>query len=241
MEMTNKMKVEIWSDVMCPFCYIGKRRFENALAQFPHKEEIEIVWKSFLLNPSMKTDPSKNIHQYLAGIKGISIQDAKRMNSQVTEMAAAEGLVYNFEKAIVANAFNAHRFSHFAKEHKKQHEAEEKLFQAYFTDGENIDDYQTLIRLGIEIGLDGTALEAALENGMYAHDVENDVQEAQQLGVRGVPFFVFNRKYAVSGAQHSQVFSDTLQKSFAEWRTENPVVQLSVAEGPTCSADGVCD
>ena len=235
------MKVEIWSDVMCPFCYIGKRRFEKALGQFPDKHHIEIIWKSFLLNPAMKTDPSKSIHQYLAEHKGITVQDAKRLNDQVTQMAAREGLVYNFDKAIVANAFNAHRFAHFAKQQDKQEEAEEKLFHAYFTDGENIDDYPTLNRLGTEIGLDQTALRSALEDGLYSADVSADIREAQQLGIRGVPFFVFNRKYAVSGAQETPVFFDTLEKSFTEWRQENPVVHLHVAEGPVCTTDGTCE
>ena len=226
---------------MCPFCYIGKRRFEKALEQFPAKKDIQLVWKSFQLAPDMKTDPSRSIHQYLAEHKGMSIQDARRLNDQVTQMAAGEGLVYQCEKAVVANSFNAHRFTHFAKHHNKQDAAEEKLFQAYFTEGRNIDDYATLIELGDEIGLDGTALKLALETGMYAADVKADIKEAQQLGVRGVPLFVYNRKYAVSGAQDSQVFLQTLERSFGEWRKENPVSTLNVVEGPTCSADGVCD
>lgn len=213
----NKMQVEIWSDIMCPFCYIGKRKFEVALAQFPDRANVDLVWKSFQLAPEMKTDTTKNIHQYLAEHKGFSLQEAKRMNDQVTQVAAKVGLIYNFDKSIVANSFNAHRFSHFAKQNGKQNEAEEKLFQAYFTDGKNIDDYSTLIKLGIEIGLDAATLKAALENGMYAEEVKEDMYEAQQVGVRGVPFFVFNRKHAVSGAQESQLFSETLEKSFAEF------------------------
>ena len=214
----NKMLVEIWSDVMCPFCYIGKRKFEAALAQFPDRADIQLVWKSFQLSPDMKTDTAKKIHQYLAEHKGFSLQEAKRMNDQVTLLAAKVGLIYNFDKSIVANSFNAHRFSHFAKQNGKQNEAEEKLFQAYFTDGKNIDDYSTLIQLATEIGLDAATLKVALENGMYADEVKKDVYEAQQVGVRGVPFFVFNRKHAVSGAQESQLFLQTLAKSFAEFR-----------------------
>jgi predicted DsbA family dithiol-disulfide isomerase len=216
----NKMLVEIWSDVMCPFCYIGKRKFEAALAQFPDRADIQLVWKSFQLSPDMKTDTAKKIHQYLAEHKGFSLQEAKRMNDQVTLLAAKVGLIYNFDKSIVANSFNAHRFSHFAKQNGKQNEAEEKLFQAYFTDGKNIDDYSTLIQLATEIGLDAATLKVALENGMYADEVKKDVYEAQQVGVRGVPFFVFNRKHAVSGAQESQLFLQTLAKSFAEFRKE---------------------
>ncbi|MBX3163367.1 MAG: DsbA family oxidoreductase [Bacteroidetes bacterium] len=235
------MKVEIWSDVMCPFCYIGKRKFETALMQFERKNNVEIVWHSFQLAPEMKTQPDKNVHQFLAEHKGMSIEQAKGMNDHVTQLAKQVGLVYNFDKSVVANSFNAHRFTHFAKQYNKQHEAEELLFRSYFTDGKNIDDYPTLIQLGAEIGLDITALKTALENGSYADDVKADIYEAQQLGVRGVPFFVFNRKYAVSGAQESNTFLETLEKSFAEWRKENPETKLEIIEGKVCTPDKECD
>lgn len=205
---------------MCPFCYIGKRRFEEALAKFPDKDNVEILWKSFQLSPGMKTDATKNIHQYLAEHKGISIEEAKRMNDYVTNMAAEVGLVYNFDKAIVANSFNAHRLTHFAKEYGKQGEAEEALFKAYFTDGKNIDDYSSLIELGKEIGLDTNALKTALETGLFADDVRLDIYEAQQVGARGVPFFVFNNKHGISGAQDTSLFSEVLEKSYTEWKNE---------------------
>ncbi len=214
----NKMTVEIWSDVMCPFCYIGKRKFEAALVEFPNRDNIQLVWKSFQLAPEMKTDTTKSIHEYLSEHKGFSLQEAKQMNDHVTQLASEVGLIYNFDKSIVANSFNAHRFTHFAKQNGKQNEAEEKLFQAYFTEGKNIDNYSTLIQLGAEIGLDTTALKTVLESEMYADEVKQDVYEAKQVGVRGVPFFVFNRKYAVSGAQESQLFLQTLEKSFTEFQ-----------------------
>jgi predicted DsbA family dithiol-disulfide isomerase len=217
MNTQSKMVVEIWSDVMCPFCYIGKRKFEAALDQFPHHDNVEIIWKSFQLSPGMKTDPTKNIHEYLATHKGISVEQAKRLNDQVTEMAMEVGLTYNFEKSVVANSFNAHRFTHFAKEHGRQKEAEELLFRSYFTDGRNIDDYSTLVELGTEIGLDAETLKLALENGSYAGDVQSDIDEADQAGVRGVPFFLFNGKYAVTGAQESKIFLKTLEKAYEEW------------------------
>ncbi|HWW39222.1 DsbA family oxidoreductase [Pedobacter sp.] len=218
--MENTMKVEIWSDVMCPFCYIGKRKFEAALEQFPDKDKIQLIWKSFQLAPELVTQPDKSLHQFLSEHKGISLEQAKGMNDHVRQLAKQVGLVYNFDTSIVANSFNAHRFTHFAKHYGKQNEAEESLFRSYFTDGKNIDDYPTLIQLGSEIGLDTAALKTALEDGSYADEVRIDIYEAQQVGVRGVPFFVFNRKYAVSGAQETPVFLETLQKSYAEWRQE---------------------
>jgi predicted DsbA family dithiol-disulfide isomerase len=217
----NKMKVEIWSDIMCPFCYIGKRKFEAALSQFPDNGKIQLEWKSYQLSPDLKTDLTINIHQFLAKHKGFSLQEAKEVNEHVANLAKQVGLVFNFDKSVVANSFNAHRFSHFAKNNNKQNEAEEKLFYSYFTEGKNIDDYSTLLQLGVEIGLDSSDLKAALENGMYAEDVKADIREAQQIGVRGVPFFVFDRKYAVSGAQSVQTFLQTLEKPFGEWENEN--------------------
>ena len=210
------MKIEIWSDIMCPFCYIGKRRFDEALAQFAHKDEVQVVWKSFMLSPELITDPSKNINQFLAEHKGIPLEEAKGMNDYVANMAAQAGLTYNFDKAVVANSFNAHRFSHFAADFGKQSEAEEKLFAAYFTEGKNIDDAQTLIDIALELGLDTTKLAQAMGNGDYADEVVANITEAQNLGIRGVPFFVINRKYAISGAQPTEAFLETLEKAFAE-------------------------
>jgi len=197
---------------MCPFCYIGKRKFEAALAQFDTNEAIEIEWKSFLLSPELKTDPSKNSHQFLAEHKGISLEEATGMNDYVTNMAAQVGLTYNLDKSVVANSFNAHRFLHFAKQNGKQQEAEELVFKAYFTDGKNVDDAQTLMDIAAGLGLDTQALATAMAGGAYVEDVLADIDEAQQLGVRGVPFFVFDRKYAVSGAQDPVVFLETLEK-----------------------------
>jgi len=208
------MKIEIWSDIMCPFCYIGKRKFEAALAAFDNKDAVEIEWKSFMLAPELQTDTTKNIHQFLADHKGMSLEEATGMNDNVAHMAAQVGLAYNFDKSIVANSFNAHRFLHFAKQHGKQQEAEELVFQAYFTDGKNIDSADTLMGIATTLGLDAQAFAAAMGSGAFADEVLADIDEAQQLGVRGVPFFVFDRKYAVSGAQDPAVFLQTLEKSF---------------------------
>lgn len=234
------MKIEIWSDVMCPFCYIGKRRFEEALQQFAHQDEVEVEWKSFQLNPDMKTDPTININEYLADAKGWNLDYARQMNNQVTEMAAQVGLTYDFDKAIVANSFNAHRFSHLAKTHGLGGAAEEALFKAYFSDGKNIDDTATLIELGTSIGLNADEVKQTLESNAFADAVKHDIAEAQYLGIRGVPFFVMNNKYGVSGAQVVPVFTETLEKSFAEWQEENTKPKLTVIEGESCAPDGNC-
>jgi predicted DsbA family dithiol-disulfide isomerase len=236
----STMKVEIWSDVMCPFCYIGKRKFEKALEGFSNHDNIEIVWKSFQLNPDMKTEPGKNISQYLAEVKGWSLDYAKQMNDQVSAMAAKEGLQYNLDKAVVANSFHAHRFVQLAKKKGKGDAAEEQLFKAYFTDGKNIADHTVLIELGKAIGLDPEELKDMLDSNKYAEEVQRDIYESRQVGARGVPFFVFNQKFAVSGAQDSQVFLNALNKSWAEFEKENSKEKISIGEGPVCTPEGDC-
>ncbi|ASU32952.1 DsbA family oxidoreductase [Mucilaginibacter xinganensis] len=234
------MKVEIWSDVMCPFCYIGKRRFEDALQDFEHKDEVEIEWKSFQLNPDLETDPSININQYLSDKKGWTLDHAEQMNTRVTQMAAEAGLTYHLDKAVVANSFKAHRFSHLAKKHGLGIEAEEQLFKAYFTDSKNIDNNETLIALGEQIGLDKAEVKQVLESEEFAEDVNHDIDKAQYLGIQGVPFFVLNNKYAVSGAQAVPVFEQTLQKAFEDWQLESAKPKLEVIDGDACGPDGNC-
>ena len=224
----NKMKIEIWSDVVCPFCYIGKRKFEVALSDFKHANELEIIWKSYQLSPQMNTVPGKSIHQYLSEHKRISLEEATALNNQVADWARQAGLQYNFDKAIPANTFMAHRFSHLARVQGVQNEAEEKLFSAYFTEGKNIDDVDTLAQIGAEIGIDAGLVKSTLKSDEYAEAVRNDIQEAYRLGLRGVPFFVFNRKYSVSGAQDSNVFLNTLEKAYDSWRNENPVFRIDI-------------
>ena len=204
--------VEIWSDVMCPFCYIGKRKFEQALEQFPGNDAVEVEWKSFQLNPDMKTEPSKNINEYLAEHKGISLARAKEMNERVTAMAAEVGLTYDLGRAVVANSFDAHRLSHFAKKHGRQDAVEERLFKAYFTEGKNTADHGTLVSLAVEAGLNAEEVRAMLAGTEFSDDVNRDIYEASQVGARGVPFFVFDNKYAVSGAQPSELFLQVLNK-----------------------------
>jgi predicted DsbA family dithiol-disulfide isomerase len=215
------MIVEIWSDLTCPFCYIAKRKFEGALLQFKNAASIEIVWKSFEVTPGFVTQPDNNMHQFLAGLKGISLEQSIEISKQVADIAAQLGLVYNFHKAIPTNSFNAHRFSHFAKQLNLQGQAEERLYKAYFTEGRNIDDIPTLIQLGKEIGLAPREIKNALESDQFADEVRQDIRAGKQLGVTSVPHFIFDRKAKMSGAQDSKVFLAILEKTFAEWQLEN--------------------
>jgi protein disulfide-isomerase len=213
----QKMKVDIWSDIVCPFCYIGKRNFENALKQFQNASDVVIEWHSFQLEPDLDPD-QKDIYQYLAARKGISYEQSVRLHENVTGVARQAGLTYNFDKAIPANTFNAHRLIQLAKTKGLGDEAEERLFSAYFTEGKDIGDPVALISLGKEIGLHEEDVKHALDSNNFAAIVDEDIKTAQQIGVRGVPFFVFNNKYAVSGAQPTEAFLEVLQKSFGEWK-----------------------
>ena len=222
-----KMKVEVWSDIMCPFCYIGKRNYEAALEQFAESKFVEIEWHSFQLDPtiSANTDEKSNVYQYLADRKGISYEQSLKMHQGVIQTAKAAGLTYHLDKAIVANSYDAHKMIQLAKTKGLGDEAEERLFLAYFTEGVDVGDPQQLLKLGKEIGLVAEEITAAIESDEYAYKVKQDIQEAQSIGVTGVPFFVFNRKYAISGAQPSSLFLQTLEQSFKEWRPDNPEMQ----------------
>lgn len=215
------MKIEIWSDIMCPFCYIGKRKFEAALDQFPEKDQLEIEWKSYQLSPDMATDPSKNMHEFLAAHKNISVEQAKAMNAQVSDYAKSVNLVYKMDKAIPANSFKAHRLLHLAKKHGVQNEMEEFIFSAYFTEGLNIDDNQVLSNLAEKAKIPNEETLKVLEGNEFAENVRLDIYEAQQIGVNGVPFFVFNNKYAFSGAQDPLYMLEVIEKSFSEWKNDN--------------------
>lgn len=236
--MENKMKVEIWSDVVCPFCYIGKRKFELAMAQFAEKDNIEVVWKSFQLAPDMADDFSKNVYELVADKYNISMSQSKDMHTQLVQTAKEVGLDYNFDEAKPVNTLKAHQLIQLAKSKGLQDEVEEALFKGYFTAGENINDVATLVKIGEGIGLAPEAIKEALDKGTFIPAMQADINEAQQLGVRGVPFFVLNRKYAVSGAQSPETILGALQQSFTEWR---PAATLEVIEGQACTPDGKCD
>jgi predicted DsbA family dithiol-disulfide isomerase len=210
------MKVEIWSDVMCPFCYIGKRKFEKALAQFEHKDKVIVEWKSFQLNPNLVTDPTKNTLEHLAQSKGWTMDYTKQTTEHVSNIAKEQGLVFNFEKAVVANSFDAHRLLHLAKKYNLQNECKEQLLKAYFIDGKNTADHELLTKIGINIGLNETEITETLNSNLYANEVNEDIYHAQQVGVKGVPFFVFGNKYAISGAQEPETFLGALNKTFLE-------------------------
>lgn len=230
------MKIEIWSDIVCPFCYIGKRRLEAALADFPHRDQVEIQWRSFELTPDYRPAPGRDVYASLAEKKGISPAESRQMHDQMAASAAQVGLAYNFERAVPTNTYLGHQLLHLATKHGVNDATKERLFRAYYTEGQDLNDLDTLVQLGTEVGLDAKETRAALQAGTYATAVRSDEQQAQQIGVRGVPFFVFDDKYAVSGAQPTELFSEVLDKVWAE---ANPLLMVG-AEGAACGPDG-CD
>lgn len=225
------MKVEIWSDIMCPFCYIGKRNFEAALEKFDAKNEIEIEWKSFQLDPNIPKSFENNVntYEYLAERKGMTVEKSIELHQNVTEMAKNVGLIYNFEKSVVANSFDAHKLIQLANSKELGDTAEESLFKAYFTNGKDMSDHSTLIGIGKQIGLNEKEVISALDGEIFEAKVKADISEGNQLGVTGVPFFVFDRKYAISGAQPIETFLNALKQSFSE--SNNNSVSCSTDDG----------
>lgn len=235
------MKIEIWSDVVCPFCYIGKRKMEKALAKFQHKNSIEIEWKSFQLNPDQKTNPAVNTIEHLANSKGWSMEQTREITANVVEMAKAEGLTFDYEKAVVANTRNAHRLIHLAKESGRGDAMKERLLSAYFSEGKNVDDFDTLVELGKEISLEESQIREMLNSEKFDQAVDQDVYESRQIGVRGVPFFVLDRKYGISGAQPDEVFTQNLEKAWTEYQKANPTIKIEEGkDGEVCDIDGEC-
>jgi predicted DsbA family dithiol-disulfide isomerase len=215
------MQVEIFSDVVCPWCYIGKRRFEAALAGFSNTDDVTVAYRSFQLDPDAPAVSTQSIEQHLADKYGRTLAQAREMNQRVTDLAARVGLEFHLEKAQRANTFDAHRLLHLAAAHGAQAELTERLLDAYFTQGALISDHAELTELGAAAGLDGAEVSAALASDDYAAQVHADLALAGRFGISGVPFFVFDRTYGVSGAQETAVFSDVLERL---WAGEHPRV-----------------
>ena len=229
------MKVEIWSDVVCPWCYIGKRRFEQALAGFPHRDEVEVVWRSFELDPSAPPERTGDYAGHLAGKYGVPLAQAQQMLDTMTATAAQEGLDFSFATARPGSTFDAHRLLHLAADRGVQGAVKERLMHATFTEGEPIGDHDALVRLVAEAGLDADEARAVLASDRYAAEVRGDEQQARAYGITGVPFFVVDGRYGVSGAQPAEALGQVLAQAWAE-RSPLQVVTGGSA-GPGCEGD----
>jgi len=226
--MTDAIKIDVWSDIACPWCYIGKRNLENGLAQVTGDEDppvIEVTYHSFELSPDTPVDFVGGEGEYLAQHKGISTEQAKQMLDQVSGVAAAAGLEYRFDLLQHTNTVKAHELLHFAKEHGRQLELVERLMSAYFTEGRHVGREEDLVQLAVDAGLDADAAREALQSGRYLSAVHADQEQARSYGISGVPFFVVDGKYGVSGAQPADAFAQIARQVWAERRV--------AAESPT--------
>lgn len=210
------MKIEVWSDYVCPFCYIGKRRLEEALDATGLGEKAEVVFKAFELDPNSPDTSDESMQEVLAKKYGMSIEEAKKMTDNVEVQAKTVGLDYDFAKMTPANTFRAHRLAKLAEQEGIGAELSERLLQAYFIEGQKIGTSDVLLSIAEEVGLERNRVKEVLESDEFEEEVRNDIVEAGQIGVRGVPFFVINRKYAISGAQPADAFAEALRKVAAE-------------------------
>lgn len=230
------VNIDIWSDVVCPWCYIGKRRFESALEKFDHREQVIVTWHSYELDPTTRSTPKGVDGDYvrrLAAKFGGGVEQARQMLGSMTETAAAEGLEYHFDIAKPANTFDAHRLLHLAAERGVQGELKELLLRATFTLGVPIGDHQSLLDLAVEAGLDRAEVTSMLAGDSYAEAVRADEAQARAYGITGVPFFVIDGKYGVSGAQPAESLLEVMTQA---WQEEHPLT-VAAGRGGSCEND----
>ena len=210
------MKVEIWSDIACPWCYVGKRRFERAQEQFEHARDDQDVRRSFELDPHAPRTHAESQDELLAKKYGMPVEKARAMNERMTGEARKEGLEFHLDRVRVGNTFDAHRLVHLAAESGRADAMKERLMRAYFTEGEAVGDPATLVRLGIDVGLDEAKVREVVNGSAHAKDVRADEERARAFGISGVPFFAIDERYGVSGAQPSEVLLDALRQAYEE-------------------------
>ena len=237
--MTQKMTIDIWTDLMCPFCFIGKKNFEAAFAQFPERDNISIKWHSYRLEPDFHPRAKKNAHKIFAEYKKIPIDKARELNNYVIQMAAKTGITFDMENLQWADTLMAHRLLQWARQYRLAEQLEQRLFEAVFCNGENIGSNDTLLAIANEAGLPLREAKAILNSTAYTEEVRQDIRQSQSLGLRGVPFFLVDNKITFSGAVQPNDFLSVLTESFANWKAENP--QSVSLDGESCGIDGICE
>lgn len=228
------MVIEIWSDFACPFCYIGKKKLEKALNNFEHKDKVEVVFKSYELNPNAPLETNEKGYEAFSKLKGMPIEQVRQTFNQLTLTAQAYDLDYQMNEIVMTSTRKAHRLAKWAKTKNKEAELTEELFNAYFSEGLNIADNNVLLSFVEELNLDVKEAEDVLNNNLFEEEVANQINEGKSLGVRGVPFFVFNRKFAISGAQPDEHFNEALKKAY---EVESPFETVGSSDD-TCGPDG---
>lgn len=239
----KKLKVEIWSDIVCPFCYIGEKHYEQALAEFPFRDEVELEFKSFQLDPDFTHNPDDryDLTKGLAEKYHKSIAEIEQMQTHIVATAKAVGLDFDFENSYRFNTQKAHQLVHKAEEKGLGKDMVDAFFSAYFEKGLNLAKPEILQKVALENGLSEEEIQLALSDESYAYQVKQDMQEAGSLGISAVPFFVFDRKYGVSGAQPKEAFLQTLEKSYQDWKTNIGIQMENPTNGDSCTIDGNCN
>lgn len=234
-----KLRIDIWSDIACPWCYVGKRRLEQALARFSHRDEVEVVWRAFELDPSAPRvrDPQQGYAERLARKYGTTPAQGQAMIDRMVDTAAGDGLALRFDHIRPGNTFDAHRLLHLAHERGVQDALKERLLRAYLTEGQAIGEPDVLARLACEVGLDEREVADLLAGDRFAAEVRQDEALARELGISGVPFFVLAGRLGVSGAQPADVLVGALDRA---WREFCPPEIVPIVEGAVCGPDG-CD
>lgn len=231
------MKIDIWSDIVCPFCYIGKRHLEQALAGFDHADDVHITWHSFELDPNAPTTPQPDLAAKIAQKYGLSREQAVASQEQIAAAAEAVGLQFNWREAQFGNTFDAHRLVHLAASHALADAAHERLMRAYFTEGADVVSPASLAALATEIGLPADEVDALFASDRFTDEVRADERAAAEIGISGVPFFVFDEKYAISGAQPVEVFSSALRRTWDEAHASRGLIDIGET-GDACGPDG---
>ena len=229
------LELEVWSDIACPWCYVGKRRLETALKRFSHAADVKLIWRAFELDPGAPRERPRDVShaEFLARKYGMSVAQAQKATDNLVQVARAEGLAFDFENIRSGNTFDAHRLVHLGLDRGKQDAVKERMLKAYFEQAELMSDHGTLVRLATEAGLNETEVTDVLAGDTYKTDVRKDEADARELGITGVPCFVFDRRFAVSGAQSAEVMLNALEKAWSE-RAVTP----EFAEGAACGPDG---
>jgi predicted DsbA family dithiol-disulfide isomerase len=229
------MHVEIWSDIACPWCYVGKKRFEAALAAFEHADDVTVTWRSFELDPGAPAERDVSHAELIAAKYGRTLEEVAAMDAQLTAVAAAEGIDMRLAKSRSGNTFDGHRIVHLAAAHGLQHEMEERLFRAYFTEGALISDHDALIALAAEVGVPEAEARAVLLTERYAEEVRDDERAAQSAGISAVPCFVIDRRFGASGAQPPEELLRFLRHG---WAQREPAPVTTMGDGDACGPDG---
>ncbi|WP_310502444.1 DsbA family oxidoreductase [Paenibacillus qinlingensis] len=230
------MQVEIWSDFACPFCYIGKRRFEQALASFAHRDQVEVVYRSFELDRHAPASVPHDVYDMLSSRYGMSRQEAISMNEKMRQQAAADGLDFQFDGLVLTNTFDAHRLRLYAEQYGQGAAISELLFRAYFSESKNVSDHSILADITEAIGLDREEALSVLASDQFAENVRAEEEQGSRLGIRGVPYYLINGKHALSGAQPSGVYLNAMQQL---WDAERPAQAAETASDEAC-IDGTC-